>query len=165
MRKQFFILMPLVLFCFLGCQERSFYYESKSTPGFWHKDSIAKFEFKAPDTTNHYNFFIHIKNTSKYAYSNLFIITSMQFPHGKIIVDTLEYKMAFKDGRLMGEGLGSLKHNKLWYKEKIKFTETGKYSLQIKHAMRKANETSILTKLKGVEDIGFSYEIVNPKKS
>lgn len=160
-----FLILPLVFFCFLACQNEPFYYESKSTNGFWHKDSIAKFEFKAPDTTKHYNFFIHIKNTTDYPYSNLFLITTMQFPHGKIIVDTLEYKMAFKDGRLMGEGIGSLKHNKLWYKENLKFTEAGRYNLQIKQAMRKSDKTNTLTKLKGVEDIGFSYELVNPEKS
>lgn len=159
-----FLLLNFVLLCFWACQNEPFYYESKSTDGFWHKDSVASFEFKAPDTTLRYNFFIHIKNTTDYQYSNLFLITSMQFPHGKIVVDTLEYKMAFKDGRLMGQGMGSLKHNKLWYKENLKFTETGKYSLHIKQAMRKANETNTVVKLEGIEDIGFSYELANPKK-
>ncbi|MGX1023005.1 gliding motility lipoprotein GldH [Flavobacterium sp. CS20] len=157
--------ISLLLFCFGACQNKPFYYESKSFDGFWHKDSIAKFEFKAPDTTKNYNFFIHIKNTADYQYSNLFLITAMQFPHGKIIVDTLEYKMAFKDGRLMGQGFGSLKHNKLWYKENLKFNEQGQYQLKIKQAMRKANETNTLAKLKGIEEVGFSFELANPEKS
>ena len=154
-----------VLLSICSCSNSDYFSVSKTTPGYWHKDSITEFDFAIEDTAQVYNCYINIHNTEDYEFDNLFLVTAMQFPYGKVVVDTLEYKMAFKDGRLMGEGLGSLKHNKLWYKEKIKFTETGKYSLQIKHAMRKANETSILTKLKGVEDIGFSYEIVNPKKS
>ena len=85
-----------------------------------------------------------------YNFSNLFIITSMTFPHGKVVVDTLEYKMAFKDGRLMGEGFGNLKYNKLWYKEALKFSENGEYNFKIRHAMRKPSQTQTLNKLQGI---------------
>ncbi len=159
-----FLILSFVLFSFGACHNEPFYYKSKSYDGFWHRDSVANFEFKAPDTIQNYNFFIHIKNTSDYQYSNLFLITSMQFPYGKVIVDTLEYKMAFKNGELMGQGFGSLKHNKLWYKENLKFTEQGEYHLKIKQAMRKANEINTLNKLKGIEEVGFSFELVNPDK-
>lgn len=149
----------------MACQESEQFFDSKKTEGFWHKDSIVDFSFKAPDTTDNYNFYIHVRNTKDYNYSNLFLITSMQFPYGKTVVDTLEYEMAFKDGRLMGEGIGSLKYNKLWYKEAIKFSEVGEYKLNIRHAMRKSNTIETLDKLQGVEEIGFSYEPVNPDKS
>jgi len=164
MHKRFLIFSFLAL-VFIACQDNSFYYGSKTTPGFWHKDSIVKLKFKAPDTIKNYNLFIHIKNTTDYQFNNLFLITSMRFPYGKVVVDTLEYKMAFKDGKLMGEGFGSLKHNKLWYKENLKFKEQGQYQIKIKQAMRKANETQTLTKLDGIDEIGFSYELVNPEKS
>jgi len=153
-----------LLFLITSCNDSAFFYESHQTQGFWYKDSIVNFNFKAPDTLKPYNFYIHIRNTKDYNYSNLFLITSMQFPHGKVVVDTLEYKMAFKDGRLMGEGFGSLKDNKLWYKENLKFTENGEYQLKIRQAMRKPNEIKTLEKLKGIEEIGFSFEPVKPKK-
>jgi gliding motility-associated lipoprotein GldH len=89
----------------------------------------------------------------------------MQFPYGKVVEDTLEYEMAFKNGKLMGEGFGNLKYNKLWYKENVKFSEPGTYKIKIRHAMREAGETEPLTKLKGVEEIGFSYESIRAEKS
>jgi len=157
----FFALVILIL----GCREDSFFTDSKQTPGYWHKDSIVGFQFEVKDTLTAYNCFVHIRNTKAYKYSNLFIITEMQFPYGKVVVDTLEYKMAFKDGKLMGEGFGSLKYNKLWYKEAVQFSEPGVYEIEIRHAMRKAGQTEPLVKLEGVEEIGFSYEPLTKEKS
>jgi len=152
------ILGLFAMIVLLGCRERLYFYESQQTPGYWHKDSIVNLRFEVQDTTTQYNCYIHIRNTKDYNYNNLFIITSMQFPYGKVVVDTLEYKMAFKDGKLMGEGFGSLKYNKLWYKEAVKFSEPGAYQIKIRQAMRKPGEVEPLKKLKGVEEIGFSYE-------
>lgn len=148
-----------------GCEEKSFFSEMHQTPGYWHKDSIVNFSFKVEDTLNKYNCFIHIRNSKDYKYNNLFLITSMQFPYGKVVVDTLEYKMAFKNGKLMGEGMGSLKYNKLWYKEDVQFSEPGEYEVKIQHAMRKAGQVEPLLKLEGIEEIGFSYEPLTPEQS
>lgn len=155
----------LVIIIMSSCSSSGFFSVSKTTPGYWHKDSIAEFSFEVKDTTQTFNCYINIHNTEDYKYDNLFLITSIQFPYGKVVVDTLEYEMAFKDGRLMGEGLGSLKYNKLWYKEKVQFSEPGKYNLKIRHAMRKAGEVKPLEKLEGVEEIGFSYEPITTEKS
>lgn len=148
-----------------SCSSSEYFSVSRTTPGYWHKDSIAEFSFKVKDTTQTFNFYINIHNTEDYQYDNLFLISSMQFPYGKVVVDTLEYEMAFKDGRLMGEGLGSLKYNKLWYKENVQFPEPGIYNLKIRHAMRKAGEVEPHEKLEGVEEIGFSYEPITTEKS
>ena len=43
-----------------------------------------------------------------YKYSNLFLITEMQFPHGRTISDTLEYNMARPDGSWLGTGFGDV---------------------------------------------------------
>lgn len=163
--RKVILALPILLVGMTSCEEKSFFYDFHHTPGFWHKDSIVNFSFKASDTTNQYDFFIHVRNNENYNFSNLFIITSMTFPHGKVIVDTLEYKMAFKDGRLMGEGFGNLKYNKLWYKEALKFSENGEYNFKIRHGMRKPSQTQTLDKLQGIEEIGFSIEPVKPKNN
>ncbi len=153
-----------VLLSICSCSNSDYFSVSKTTPGYWHKDSITEFDFAIEDTAQVYNCYINIHNTEDYEFDNLFLVTAMQFPYGKVVVDTLEYKMAFKDGRLMGEGLGSLKYNKLWYKEKVRFSEPGSYNLKIRHAMRKAGDVEPLEKLEGVEEIGFSYEPVTQEK-
>src|SRR5690606_40407811 len=82
------------------------------------------------------NLFLNIRNTNEYNFNNIFLIVSMNFPHGKTVTDTLEYRMANPDGSWMGQGIGDVKENKLWYKENVQFFEAGSYTIDIAQAMR-----------------------------
>jgi gliding motility-associated lipoprotein GldH len=154
----------LILIFISSCSNSEYFSANKTTPGYWHKDSLVEFSFKVKDTVQNFNCYINIRNTEDYQFDNLFLITAMQFPYGKVVVDTLEYKMALKDGKLMGQGIGNLKYNKLWYKEDVPFSEPGEYNLKIRHAMRKAGQIDPLEKLEGIEEVGFSYEPITPEK-
>ena len=82
----------------------------------------------------------------------------MDFPHGKVVTDTLEYRMAHPDGTWMGQGIGSVKENKLWYKEGIRFAETGNYNITITHAVRNNGAVEGVKNLEGITDVGYSIE-------
>jgi gliding motility-associated lipoprotein GldH len=84
----------------------------------------------------------------------------MHFPHGKIVTDTLEYKMANPDGTWLGNGISNIKDNKLWYKEQVSFKEKGIYKVSIKHAVRNNGAIEGVKNLEGITDIGFSVEEV-----
>ena len=88
----------------VSCSKEDILFELKNTKGSWHKDSIVAFNFEAQDTINNFDMFLHVRNTEEYKYNNLYVITSLYYPKGKVEVDTLEYYMAYPDGRLMGEG-------------------------------------------------------------
>src|SRR5690606_24464487 len=120
--------------------------------------SLVSLQFTAPDTVNTYNLFINLRNNSDYQFSNLFLITQMNFPNGKVISDTLEYQMATPSGEWLGTGFGDLKENKLWYKESIRFSEAGEYVIDIQHAMRQSGETEGIGELEGITDVGFRIE-------
>ena len=105
--------------------------------------------------------FVNIRNTNDYKYNNLFLIVSMNHPNGKVIKDTLEYKMAAPNGELLGSGFSDLKENKLWYKghdEPFIFKESGTYSIAIQHAMRGIGKVEGDDFLNGITDIGFRIE-------
>ena len=87
----------------------------------------------------------------------------MEFPHGKVITDTLEYRMAHPDGAWMGEGIGSIKESKLWYKENVAFFEEGSYKLSVSQAVRNNGEVQGVTQLKGITEVGYSIEAANPE--
>lgn len=87
----------------------------------------------------------------------------MNFPHGKTITDTLEYRMANPDGSWMGQGIGDVKENKLWYKENVQFFEAGNYTVDIAQAMRNNGAVEGVTKLEGITDVGFSVEEATKK--
>ena len=128
----------------------------------WNKDSAMQFNVSAPDTTNAYNLFINLRNNHEFAYSNLFVIATMQYPNGKTVQDTLEYKMAYPNGELLGTGFTDVKENKLWYKgyqSPFHFEESGEYKIEIQHAMREIGSEHGIADLEGVSDVGFRIEL------
>ena len=105
-----------------------------------------------------YSKLINIRNNKKYPYSNLYVITELNFPNGNKIVDTLQYQMSDKFGHFLGKGFTDIKENKLFYKEAKVFPESGKYIFSIRHAMRKNGEVKVIPFLQGVQDVGLSIE-------
>ncbi len=144
-----------------SCDSKAVYDQYKPVPNKWHKDSVASFNFMAPDTTDNYNLYINLRNTNAYKYSNLFLIVELNYPNGKAIKDTLEYKMAEPNGELLGSGFTDIKENKLWYrgyKSAFKFSEEGDYKVDIQHAMRKNGDVYGVENLEGITEIGFRVE-------
>ena len=104
---------------------------------------------------------INLRNNNNYKFSNLYLITDLEYPNGKTLIDTLEYKMAEPDGKLLGEGFTDVKENKLWYKgykSPFIFKESGTYTFRVKHAMRAYGEVEGLDDLDGVTEVGFRVE-------
>ncbi|MFD1062508.1 gliding motility lipoprotein GldH [Winogradskyella litorisediminis] len=163
MPKKTKIYLTAMLFfsMFLACDSKSVFDEYRSLPNQWNKDSVVSFKVEAPDTLNNYNLFINLRNNNDFKYSNLYLITGLEYPNGKTFIDTLEYKMAAPNGELLGRGFTDLKENKLWYKghkTPFKFTEIGTYTFKVQHAMRKFGEVDGLDNLEGVTEVGFRVE-------
>jgi len=160
-RISWFLLAISCLFLNISCDSKAVYDTYKTLPNEWHKDSVTRFSFKAPDTLVNYNLYVNLRNTNEYRYSNLFLIVELNYPNGKVVKDTLEYKMAAPNGELLGAGFSDVKENKLWFrgfKEKFQFSEEGEYNVNIQHAMRKNGEVKGITDLKGITEVGFRVE-------
>ncbi|SDS40203.1 gliding motility lipoprotein GldH [Gramella sp. MAR_2010_147] len=149
------LILTIVLFS--SCDKNRVFDEYESIQG-WHKDSLVNFELKNIDSLKTYNLFINIRNNNDYQYSNLFLITEIKFPQGKVISDTLEYDMSKPNGEWLGTGFGDVKENKLWYKENVRFEESGRYEVSIQQAMRKNGEVNGIQELQGITDVGFRIE-------
>lgn len=152
------VLCILTMVFLMGCDSNTVFHKYESMPDYWDKDRPVEFDIKQLDSLKQYNMFIHIRNNNDYPYSNLFLITKINFPNGKVVADTLEYEMAQPDGTWMGVGFGSIKESKLWWKENIRFFEEGTYAVHIEHAMRNNGEVEGVNKLKGITDVGISIE-------
>lgn len=137
--------------------------EYKSLNGaVWNKEDVLEFKFSELDTLQPYDIFINVRNDDTFPYSNLFLITALNTPEGEVLQDTLEYTMALPDGTWLGKGSGSLKENKLWYKENIVFPNSGVYTLEVSHAMRKNGNVQGVISLEGITDVGFEITKSNP---
>ena len=157
MLKSIFICCGLVFF--VSCTDHLAYSKVKSTQnGQWHKDSVMEFTLSEMDTSQTYSMFITLRNDQEYPYNNLFVIAEFTSPEGASERDTLEYQMADATGNWLGSGYGSVRENKLWYKENIVFPKTGVYTVTVAHAMRKNGSTDGLESLPGVLDIGLQIE-------
>lgn len=156
MNKLFYIIF-IALFL-VSCETNTVFSEVRALDGHWGADEVIEFKLPELDSLATYNLFINVRNSNQYKYNNLFLIVSMNFPHGKTITDTLEYRMANPDGTWLGQGIGELKDNKLWYKERVKFIEDGTYTVDIMQAMRNNGEVEGVSKLEGITDVGFSIE-------
>lgn len=152
------LLFIAILLLLGACDSRSVASDTFTLQEPWNKDSEITFNIPSLDSLKKYNVFLHIRNSNDYKYNNLFLIVSMNFPHGKTITDTLEYRMANPDGSWLGEGIGSIKENKFWYKEQVSFFEEGTYTITIKQANRNNGDVDGVTNLEGITDVGFSIE-------
>lgn len=158
MYKHFFGLLLIFGILLVSCDSKQVFDEYKSLSNGWNQDSLVRFEVKQIDTSKVYDLFINIRNNNEYAYSNLFLITEMHFPQGKVITDTLEYEMAYPNGEWMGQGFSDIKENKLWYKENVRFPEIGTYEITIRQAMRKNGKVNGIKSLEGITEVGFRIE-------
>lgn len=140
----------------VSCNSNMVKSEYRATDGgVWNKDDVLEFTFSELDTVQDHDMFINVRNDETFQYNNLFLIAELNFPDGNTVTDTLEYEMALPDGTWLGKGYGSLKENKLWYKENIVFPTSGVYTLRVTHAMRKNGEVNGVMNLEGVTDVGF----------
>ncbi len=160
--RSLFCLFPALL-VLLSCDTNVVKSEYRSLQGgVWNKDDVLQFSFTEQDTVQEHDIFINVRNSNTFPYSNLFVIASLTTPEGKVIKDTLEYTMAMPDGTWMGKGSGSIKENKLWYKENIVFPSPGVYTIEVSHAMRKNGNVSGIIGLEGITDVGIEVTKSNP---
>ncbi|WP_299894072.1 gliding motility lipoprotein GldH [uncultured Aquimarina sp.] len=158
------IILLFLCVCLYSCDDARVFDEYKTVSSSWEKQEKVTFNLPELDSIENYNLFINVRNNNDYKFSNLFLISEMEFPNGKIVTDTLEYEMAKPNGEWLGVGFSDVKENKLWYKENVSFTENGVYKVTLQHAMRKNGETFGINELEGITDIGFRIEFAqNPK--
>ena len=154
-----FLLGLILVTALVACTQNLAYSEYRPIQNAkWEATAPVAFEFSQPDSAQAYHMFIHLRNDNAYPFSNLFLIAEFEYPDGNAVKDTLEYKMAEPNGEWLGKGLGSIKENKLWYKENIVFKDSGVYKVTIAHAMRKNGDVEGLGVLDGVTDVGLQIE-------
>jgi gliding motility-associated lipoprotein GldH len=141
-----FLLSSLLL---VGCDQNVVFENNiMISPDGWKQDEVVQFEWDITDTISLHNFYVSIRNGEGYQYSNIFLFVSMEFPNGKMSVDTIDCPLADADGHWLGSGLGDLYDNRIIFKERKKFPMAGHYRITIQQAMREEN-------LEEIHDVGF----------
>jgi gliding motility-associated lipoprotein GldH len=159
--KRLILILGIVV-AFVSCDSNSVFDQYISLKkNSWSLADSLDFKVQISDTLSRNNVFINIRNNKEYQFSNLYLITHVDFPNGKKIVDTLQYEMTDKNGKFLGNGISEIKHSKLLLKENIIFPISGQYSISIWQAMRRNGAVKGINKLHGISDVGLRIEKVN----
>lgn len=151
-------MLLLLVITTISCDNNSVYDSYHTVNNGWNIQEPIQFEVSDVDSITPHNVFITLRNTNAYKYSNLFLIARMDTPNGKQLVDTLEYPMATPEGEWLGTGFNDVKENKLWYKEGVRFRESGTYNFSIEHAVRKNGNITGDERLEGITEVGLRIE-------
>jgi gliding motility-associated lipoprotein GldH len=154
------LIIAFVALLLASCQSDVVYNNSKPIEGgLWAaKDRISN-SFEVDDTLSSHNFFINLRNTTNFQYSNVFLFVHTTFPNGKKSVDTVECVLTDRAGRWLGSGNGFIKDNsvitnKILYNYQKKFPIKGTYKIELEQAMREDPLPEII-------DVGIRIEKVN----
>lgn len=159
MHKYFLLL--IVTYLIVSCETTMIYDQFQPVENHeWSSDNKIEFIVNNSDTISNKNVFINIRNNKNYKFSSIFLITKIEFPQGKRIIDTLEYEITDAQGQWLGTGFTDIKENKLFYKENVIFSENGDYKFSIQQATRGINDIDGSNPLKGITDVGLSIENV-----
>jgi gliding motility-associated lipoprotein GldH len=75
---------------------------------------------------------------------------NIKAPNGNTTTDTLNFNLAYDDGKWTGSGglFSKYRENTFLYRKYVKFPEKGSYNINIRHGMRKDN-------LEGISSVGL----------
>ena len=102
-----YIACILAAMAMAACDGSVYYDESRSVDehGWAPQDSVC-FDVEVDDTTHLFNFFVEVRNSVTYPYSNTFLFINTTFPDGSVAHDTLECPLADPEGRWLGKRIG-----------------------------------------------------------
>lgn len=123
----------------------------------WESTDVVRFTAPVSDTTHLFNFYINIRNSTDYQYSNIFLFMKTFYPNGMFSIDTIECILADDSGKWLGKERGGIIDNRILFRKGIRFKLAGNYSFEFEQAMRDSE-------LKGVEDFGIRIDKFETEK-
>ncbi len=152
MNKLVAVLVMVSLLALTACDNNRVFEENKPIAGnSWKATDAVEFTTTINDTESPMNVYINIRNTSDYAFSNIYLFLTTTFPDGKEAKDTLNCMLADNRGKWLGTGAGDLWNNQILLKRGVSFDKKGTYKFKLEHAMR-------TDPLPNITDIGFRIE-------
>jgi len=105
--------------------------------GKWFKNNAVHFEVNVEDTAKLYNYYLTLRHTTDYRFSNLYLFLTTEFPNNSIKRDTIECILANGSGKWYGKGWSNIKEDNILLRKNLKFPLDGKYNFYFQQAMRK----------------------------
>ncbi len=147
--KLFVIFACVVLFALTACDKTRFYNKTVQTPkNGWKASDTLYYTFNIQDTTQLYNFYFEVRNTSDYNKQNLYLFITAFYPNKTFSRDTAECLLAAPDGKWLGKGMGKFKDSRFLFRKGVRFRNSGEHTIAVNQAMRDEN-------VQGIKAIGI----------
>jgi gliding motility-associated lipoprotein GldH len=120
----------------------------------WRYNDPKQFSFNITDTNARYILHFQMANHNNYAFSNIWMRMTTQFPDGKIDTTRLEVPLALPSGQWLGTEANNIVEHSSGITPNdapLKFTETGLHTITLYQDMR-------VNPLKEVYSVGLSIE-------
>jgi gliding motility-associated lipoprotein GldH len=144
--KKLFSLMALV-FLLVSCgQEKVYHAYVDFEERTWLVNKVPQFTFSIADTTQTYDVFCSVRNTTQYPWSRIFIQYTLGDTLGHVVEDRLLQDHLFdaKTGEPKGtSGLGDLYDHNIPVLKNYKFRRAGAYRVKFEQMMRTDSLTGI----------------------
>ncbi|MCB0820624.1 MAG: gliding motility lipoprotein GldH [Bacteroidetes bacterium] len=146
------LIVPFLLLFLASCDNNLLFDENSSIDNMsWAQNDVKSFNYQVDDTLQACNFYMNIRHTEDFAFSNLYVFLKTEFPNGEAARDTMEFILQEPDGKWKGSGAGSLRDNSIMFKQNLRFPLKGMYRFSFEQAMREPQ-------LKGISEIGLRIE-------
>ena len=152
--NKLFLLPGFILLIACGPLDKRRVYEemvSIPTEG-WPAAKSYTFDIPVTDTSKSYDLMLHLRNSGRYEYSNIWLFIESTSPKGNTLKDTFEISLADDLGRWKGRGVGDINNMLVPYKENVLLPVKGVYQVKITQAMREKT-------LKNVLDLGIRLQV------
>ena len=137
------------LFFAVSCKDNGIIYEQTKDidNGKWKVADVYSCGFKIEDISQNYDISYIIRNSSKYAFYNLYVTYYLEDDKGKIISSSLQNLQLLDagTGEPFGSGLGDLYEHEITALAKFKFPQKGNYKFKVKQYMRQDPINEIFT--------------------
>lgn len=154
MKKLYILIAAVAVALTMGSCGGNVLYDStdKVDESGWLPTDTVAFSVEVDDTVQLYDFLIEVRNSTTYAYSNLFLFVNTTFPDGSVAYDTLECPLADVAGQWYGKRVGRYVDSRYRLRSgSARFPMTGTYRFAITNGMRDSA-------IAGIRDVGLRIE-------
>ena len=152
----------MILLSTFSCRnENLIFIDFEDLNGSWVRSNELNFLFESDNSI--LDFSLALRTDSRYPFSNIFLISSIQ-NNNYVISDTTEYSFENNETKWYEIKPSGIKNNKILLKKDLKIDE-GNVIVKLKHSIRYLDSIVPLTKLDGILDVGLIVEksILNEK--
>ena len=145
MKSRLLFLIAVISIFFSSCGKRTVFEQRQKFDDLkWNRFKELKFEFAIKDTSQLYNLSLLLRHHSIYPYGELFVTMALYSPSGERRVSDFHLPVKKEDGTFKAEGNCDLWDIDYPLFKSYKFSEAGKYRIELENRMDKLDTEGVM---------------------